>query len=287
MARNNINESFFYLHNINLRALARGKELRRNHSRTEERMEYYFVKRLQYYRNCTTSSCFGFSEKPIPYYDLTFVFKGQLTYTADGETLVLNPGDVMLLPPGTLRSRAYTDKPVKYACFNFTLLPNVTLPLERVTHDAVSEDMKKLIAAFPQSRLSPYYHSREKAANLLNYILFELLEASELKTNNPYVVKILKYVEEHIKEKMSLQSISRVLGITKEYASSLFKKETGKTITAFVNERKMHFAKETILSHEMSLTKLSAYLGYDNYHYFSRLFKRYFKVTPRDLQNRK
>ena len=49
----------------------------------------------------------------------------------------------------------------------------------------------------------------------------------------------------------------------------------------------MLLAKELVLRNEMSLSDLSAYLGYENYNYFSRLFKRYFDVTPISLKNRR
>ena len=83
---------------------------------------------------------------------------------------------------------------------------------------------------------------------------------------------------------MSLQSISREIGLTKEYTANIFKKETKITLTNYINERKMLLAKELILRNEMSLGDLSAYLGYDNYNYFSRLFKRHFGITPTNFK---
>ena len=58
----------------------------------------------------------------------------------------------------------------------------------------------------------------------------------------------------------------------------------GKTLTDYVNERKMLLAKELILNGEMSLTDISTYLGFDNYNYFSRLFKQYLGITPISLK---
>ena len=55
-------------------------------------------------------------------------------------------------------------------------------------------------------------------------------------------------------------------------------------LTEYVNERKMLLAKEFILNREMSLADISTYLGYDNYNYFSRLFKQYLGVTPISLK---
>ena len=250
-------------------------------------MKNYLVADLLHYCNVSLNACEAIGEDKIDYYDLTFVLKGQMTYTADGNVYVVKKNDAILLPPGTLRSRLADEAPVKFVSFNFTTFSDAALPADRFLQDCISEEVRQIVAAFPQNHLSPYFHSKEKVANILNYVLYELLDTVEVKTRNEHVLHILKFVEEHITEKMSLQSISRMIGLSKEYTAFIFKKETRKTVSEHVNERKMLFAKEIILHNEMSLTALSSYLGYDNYHYFSRLFKRYFKVTPKELKNRK
>ena len=88
------------------------------------------------------------------------------------------------------------------------------------------------------------------------------------------------YIEEHITEDLRLQKISEQMNLSKEYTSYIFKKETGKTLTDYVNERKILLAGELIRSGGISLTEVAAYLGFENYNYFSRLFKRYMEISP-------
>jgi len=249
-------------------------------------MNNYLVRELLHYCNVSFDQCQSIPKSTITYYELTFVLKGKMVYTADNNTYVLNKNDAILLPPGTLRSRLDGLVPVKYVSFNFNTFTDAKIPLAPFIPNCISEDIKKLVAVFPQSHLSPHYHARQKVTNILNYILFELLDIAELKTNNEHALKIIKYVEEHITEKMTLQSISQEIGLTKEYTAFLFKKETGKTVTEYLNGRKMFLAKELIIHNETNLTNLATYLGYDNYNYFSRLFKRYFNISPRQLKNR-
>lgn len=121
---------------------------------------------------------------------------------------------------------------------------------------------------------------------MLNLILLELLDVVSLQSSNDHVLKITRYIGEHITEKISLQSISREIGLTKEYTAYIFKKELKRTLTDYINERKMLLAKDLILRDEMSLTDLASHLSYDNYNYFSRLFKRYFDITPVRLKSK-
>ena len=53
-----------------------------------------------------------------------------------------------------------------------------------------------------------------------------------------------------------------------------------KSLIYYINERKMRIAKDLLINNEMSLREISAQLGYENYNYFSRLFKKYFGVPP-------
>jgi len=70
------------------------------------------------------------------------------------------------------------------------------------------------------------------------------------------------------------------LGLTKEYTAYLFKKEIGKTIIDYINERKMVIAKNMIDSGQAYLKDVALSLGFENYSYFSKLFKKYYDTTP-------
>lgn len=250
-------------------------------------MNPYFVKEVIHYCNVTLDKCEGMPAKEINYYDLTFVLQGKMTYTVDGETLFLSKNDAIFLPPGTMRYRAPGRERVKYVSFNFYLFSDVALPFGKFMPDCISSDIKKMATAFPHSHMTPYCFTKEKVANILNYILLELLYYSEIQSKNQHIQKTIAYIEKHIMEKMSLQSISKEIGLTKEYTAFLFKKEMGRTVIDYINERKMLLAKELIIDSDMALTDLAFCLGYDNYHYFSRLFKRYFDITPSAFKKRR
>ena len=250
-------------------------------------MQYSIVKDIRHYCNISPQQSTGCPVHKISYYDLTFVLEGSLVYYANGEKIVLQKNDALFLPPGTMRARTAVAEPVQYVSFNFTILDEVTLPFDHYMPKCITATIRKLVSAFPPSHLSGLFHAREKCAVMLNFILYELLDAYTLKSDNEHVIKILNYIEEHITEKLTLQIVSTYMNLSKEYTSHIFKREIGKTLTYYVNERKLLLAKELILSREMSLSYISAYLGFDNYNYFSRLFKEYFGVTPMQLKKRK
>ncbi len=249
-------------------------------------MNDYLVNDLFNFHSASDNGTFRLWDERIDFYELTIMLNGKLVYTINDQKLVLKKNDIMFLTPGTLRARQAQEDYVRYVSFNFSLLPDVSLPLETVMPGAASEAIKKILSLVTQEYISTYFHSKEKYTNLLNCILFELCDKFTVKSNNDHVQKILKYIESNITKKLTLESVSREIGLTKEYIAYIFKKEIGCTVTEYINERKMLLAKELMAYENMSLLELSSHLGYENYTYFSRLFRRHFKISPRELRSK-
>lgn len=245
-------------------------------------MQYCLVKDITWYLNADINSCYKLSSSKIQYYDFTFVLDGTMVYYADGTKIELHKNDALFLKPGTLRSRDAGTTPVHYVSFNFytpdCMDKELTFP--PYMPQCITETIRKMVGIYPPTKLNDLFYSKEKCILLLNQILYELLTASILKCKNDHVMKILYYVEEHIREPLTLTILSTYINLSKEYTAYIFKKETGKTLTTYINERKLLFAKELITNEKMTLKDTAAYLGYENYNYFSTLFKRYMATTP-------
>lgn len=246
--------------------------------------QYYYVNEITHYCNISAKHCSPLKLRSADFYDLTLVLSGTMDYTVDGVNYVLEKDDAILIPPHVERLRVRGTAPVKYVSFNFKLLPDLSLNLPVHIRGGISADIRRLLSAFPQSHLSPYYHAEEKVANMLNYILFELQDNVCMPSNNEHILNITKYIGEHITEPLTLASISRTVGLSREYVSYLFKREMNTTLTDFIHSQKMLLAKQLVLNREMELTAIARYLGYENYSYFSRLFKHYFDISPRRMQ---
>jgi len=250
-----------------------------------EKVDNYIVKELTYYYNLQNKNGFEFAKSTLAYYVLTFVLEGSITYIVNGTEYVVRKNDAIFLTPGTTREGISSmGKPVWFVNFNFHTFEDFHPSLPTYLPNNFSPDIKKLLQIFPYTHILPNDFSKSKVTNLLNYILLDLMEKDSRKTQNAYVNKILKIIDERITEKLTLQVISSELKLSKEYISSIFKKETGKTLTNYINEQKMIAAKEFVVNSTMPLTEISEILGFDNYNYFSRLFKKHFDRTPINMR---
>ncbi len=250
-------------------------------------MDAYIVKDLLHYCNVTLKSTPHIEKAATSYYDLTFVLKGEMTFSVDGEYYTVRENDAILIRPGSLRERLFSDGAVKYISYNFTVFNDRFLPKRLFYENIISHDIRSLFSIFSAAHISSVYSSREKAANLLNYILLEIKDILEFETNNKHVISIIKHIDEHISEPITLSTVSDRVKLSKEYTSHIFKKETGKTVTEYINERKLFFARKMILETKYPLTYVSERVGYENYSYFSKLFKKRFGISPLKLKSTK
>ena len=248
-------------------------------------MNQYIVSELLHYCNIAVPRSTEIAENVTPYYDLTFVLSGRLIYFLNGKRYEVKKNDAIFLPPDTLREREALDESVSYVSFNF--LSNCDIPIKKLfLEKVITSDIRKIVSAFPERHVIPHRNSREKAVNVLNFIILELFSYSDFSTTNERVLECVRYIDEHISEKMPLSLLAEKMNLSREYLSYIFKRETGKTLTDYVNEQKMLTSRELIESGEMSLADVSEHLGFDNYNYFSRLFRRYFDVSPVEIRKK-
>ncbi len=243
-------------------------------------MRAYVTDKIIYYCNRSVGRSTPLSEDTLYYYELTFVLNGSLVYYVNGKKVIVETGDSIFLRPNDIRSREQSKTPVHYVSFNFFADFADSFPFEQICKKCVNEDIKRLISVYHPNHLSDKFHDKEKCQNILNYILLELYDMQRLKCKNEHIMKMIKFIDEHITERLSLKDIAEYFHLSKEYTSYIFKRETGKQLVSYINEQKALLAKKIIQNEEMTLTELSYYLGFENYDYFSKIFKKYVGVSP-------
>ena len=90
-----------------------------------------------------------------------------------------------------------------------------------------------------------------------------------------------EYIRQHYAESdLSVEKLCAYLHLSSTYFSTLFKRETGTSFTAYVTKVRMEAAAEAIRSTEDKTYLIAQRCGYDDPNYFSYVFKRHFGVTP-------
>lgn len=84
----------------------------------------------------------------------------------------------------------------------------------------------------------------------------------------------LYYIRRHYNENISLTDVAEHINVNKSYLCDVFKKEQKVTILQYMTNLRIEKAKELLLHTDMKMYEISVEVGYNDYTYFSQIFKR-------------
>ncbi|NGP45426.1 response regulator [Bacillaceae bacterium SIJ1] len=127
----------------------------------------------------------------------------------------------------------------------------------------------------------------------IQHILSQELESvmdriDKLKNSNMHHVvnQCIQYIHDHYKEEITLDILAKYVFVSSTYLSKVFKKHTGKTFVKWLNEYRINKAKEYIsLQPARPIYAISEEVGYKDYKYFIRVFKKETGFTPKEYKN--
>lgn len=106
----------------------------------------------------------------------------------------------------------------------------------------------------------------------------------KIELSNSKIAPIIKYINEHINENVSLSLGANLCNMSQSQFSRTFKKETGKTFKEYVLLKKIEQAKFYIKTTDKSFSEISDFLGFEDSSYFTKLFKKYEGITPKEYK---
>lgn len=93
--------------------------------------------------------------------------------------------------------------------------------------------------------------------------------------------RILAYTKTHYMNDLSLDHLAELMNLHPNYISSLFKKVTGDTFVSYLNAFRIKEAQKLLRSQrQLSVNAIGKKVGFENKHYFTKVFKKYTGITP-------
>lgn len=109
--------------------------------------------------------------------------------------------------------------------------------------------------------------------------MWEIKPRQKSESELPLIKNIKGYIHANFVFDIRLSDVAQLFHYNEQYLGRLFKKETGKSFSEYVNDRRVSCSLEYLKS-DMSIINIASCVGFQNVTYFNRLFKRYIGITP-------
>lgn len=96
----------------------------------------------------------------------------------------------------------------------------------------------------------------------------------------PEISRALQYIQEHYMEKLTLDDVAGIANLSRSHFSKVFKEEVGMTLMEYVEMVRMNQARMLLKTTKFSIGQISEMVGIADIFYFSKLYKKRYKVSP-------
>lgn len=113
-----------------------------------------------------------------------------------------------------------------------------------------------------------------------------LVNNHSMKNYSLLVRKVLAQIDSDLTLDLSLKTQAELLNVNASYLSTLFKKETGSTLTDYVSRKRIEHAIFLLNSTNMQIQIIAQYCGIPDVNYFTKTFKKHVGYTPKEYREK-
>jgi AraC-like DNA-binding protein len=111
-----------------------------------------------------------------------------------------------------------------------------------------------------------------------------LVRKHSMKGYSQPIQKAIVHIDSDLTADLSLRGLAAAQGINASYLSALFRRETGETVTDYVNRKRVELAAHLLSTTNLQVQTVAQHCGFADVHYFAKVFKKLTGETPRQLR---
>ena len=111
-----------------------------------------------------------------------------------------------------------------------------------------------------------------------------LVRKHSMKAFSPIVQKASLLIDADLSANLSLDTVSKHLGVSAGYLCTVFKKETGKTVSEYIREKRIKYASHLLSTTGLQVQTIALHCGIMDVQYFSKTFKKQVGMTPNEYR---
>lgn len=237
--------------------------------------------------------------------EISIVLEGQADYTIEEQEFQLNAGQIMLFNPGIHHGEE--QRPGTYSHQLHIGLTNISLDGLKRNHFPTKKAILnlgeyqwefldkawRLVKEYGEEQ--PEFQLMVKAL-IIEMLVLILRSLEKVQDNNvtlalsknakrkQYLVNhAIYYLENHHTQEITLEQLADTLYVSPTYLSKVFKESTGMSPINYLIQVRLKHAKELLANDQLTIREISQAVGYQDAYHFSKLFKKYYGVSPSQL----
>lgn len=239
--------------------------------------------------------------------ELSIILDGEATYHVHHHRYHATKGCVMLYHPGTPHQHIQEEHTyshqlhiglnnVTFEGLKRNYLPFETTFIELKHEQAIFLDLCQAILIEKNERALGYeLMIKSLIMKLLVMLLRQgnVIENTEMMTSltdrsyqdkERIVNNIIYYLETHHAQDITLDSLAETMYISPNYLSKVFKEVTKDSPINYLIQIRLNRAALLLQNNQLTIKEVAKRVGYDDPFYFSKLFKKYYGVSPSHYQ---
>ena len=234
----------------------------------------------------TTRNEFEISTDVRPWSFFILVDKGSFSFELGGKRVVVDPEEILYLSP-TTPFKPRMLRTLKFHQIGFLIQEGneytrhlrdgkLNIPKTQVRAMLSSMDMVSLLPSKDGSDMFSHFIDRA----ILEHFLRCKKEEQPLVEQDSDVAYVIRYMTEHISEKIKIEMLAEELHISHVGLLWKFKRTMGCTPSDFLIQIRMRHAKHLLLQGKKRINEIALLCGYNNAYYFSNAFKKFYHIPP-------
>ncbi|GIN70645.1 transcriptional regulator [Bacillus sp. J14TS2] len=226
-------------------------------------------------------------------YELMIATEGVLQLVVENKKIELRPGNMLLIPPNTyfVGVGAATNLGFYWVHFEATKpessISNHATRLWKLPVFSKELLLDNELLLIQQMQTIKQMDFSDSA--LIDAYLHTLLLSISEKFQQPLYVKkdkhyLIDYIKNYLRwnyqRMISVEEIANYFGYNKAYISNLFSRESGETITQYLNTIRLEAARQSLLTTNASIQQIANQNGFEDEKYFSRIFSKKYQRSP-------